>query len=281
MDLQTCEREVIHDPNAPEIAQVRRLQSRAERDRRGLFLADGIRFVARALETGARIETLLMVPEVRRHPFARKLLREAGERGIPNITVTPEVYRSLSLAESPQGFAAVVRQRWETLRQVRPSGTLCWLCLETIRSPGNLGTILRTSDAVGAAGVILLGDGIDPYDPGAVRATMGAVFSQRIVRATFAELAAWKGRHRCLLVGTCPGVGVDYRAVSYARPAVLFMGSERTGLTPEQQALCDVLVRIPMVGSGDSLNVAIASAVMLYEVFSQRNPLGGRRSRRG
>jgi TrmH family RNA methyltransferase len=143
------------------------------------------------------------------------------------------------------------------------------VALSSIQSPGNLGTLLRTADAVGAAGVILLGDGVDPYDPAAVRASMGAIFSQRFVRASTRELAAWKRRSGALLVGTSPAAPTDYQALTYPPSLVLFMGHERQGLSPEEQALCDELVRIPMVGSSDSLNLAVATSVMLYEVFNQ------------
>jgi TrmH family RNA methyltransferase len=147
---------------------------------------------------------------------------------------------------------------------------LCWVALEAIHSPGNLGTILRTCDAVGAAGVILLGEAADPYDPATVRASMGSLFAQRLVRATPAELLAWKQRHGCRLIGTSPAGTVDYRELIYRPPMVLFMGSERHGLPAVHQTLCDEMVRIPMVGAADSLNLAVATSVMLYEVFGRR-----------
>ena len=139
-----------------------------------------------------------------------------------------------------------------------------------MRSPGNLGTILRTGEAVGASGLILIGDGVDPYDPACVRATMGAVFGQRFVRATEGELTAWKRRTGARLIGTSPHAKSDYRAVAYPPGTILFMGGERQGLSAQMQSLCDENVHIPMVGAGDSLNLAVATAVMLYEVFGQR-----------
>ena len=139
-----------------------------------------------------------------------------------------------------------------------------------MQSPGNLGTILRCCDAVGCAGVILLGKATDPYDPACVRASMGALFTQRFVRCTPEEFMAWKQKHGCLLVGTSPHAGDDYQKATYPAPVVLFMGSERKGLPPEFQTLCDRMVRIPMIGSSDSLNLAMATSVLLYEVFNQR-----------
>jgi TrmH family RNA methyltransferase len=147
------------------------------------------------------------------------------------------------------------------------------VALDAIQYPGNLGTILRTCDATGAAGVILLGATSDPYDPESVRASVGAIFSLQLARASPAEFAAWKRERGISVAGTSPAAALDYRAAAYAPPVVLLMGCERSGLPPALQALCDVLVRIPMVGRSDSLNLAVATSLMLYEVFRQRRPL--------
>jgi RNA methyltransferase, TrmH family len=160
--------------------------------------------------------------------------------------------------------------RWEPLYRIDPSNGLCWLVVETVQTPGNLGTIIRTCDAVGAAGIIILSRETDPYHPAAVRATMGSLFSQRFVRATLPELIAWKLRHDCMLIGTSPAAPMDYQAARYRPPVLLFMGEEREGLSRDHQALCDAMVKIPMVGGCDSLNLAIATGVMLYEIFNQR-----------
>jgi len=198
------------------------------------------------------------------------LTRRLARAGVPCLAVTGEVFRSISLKEGPQGIGAVVRQRWTPLEAIEPGGELCWVALDAVQDPGNLGTILRTSDAVGGAGVILLGPSTDPYDPAAVRASMGAVFSQRLARADFDGLAGWKRSRGFTVAGTSDAAPIDYHAVRYQSPLVLLMGSERQGLSARQQALCDLVVRIPMVGRGDSLNLAVATGVMLYEIFNQR-----------
>jgi TrmH family RNA methyltransferase len=165
----------------------------------------------------------------------------------------------------------VAWQRWEALERTSPSYDLCWVALAGIQYPGNLGTILRVSDAVGGDGVILLGTTTDPYDPLSVRASKGAICTQRLVRASLPVFSDWKRRHNCTVIGTSPSAETDYRAFSYPLPVALLMGCERNGLTGEQQALCDIMVRIPMVGRCDSLNVAVAAGVMLYELFNQRH----------
>jgi TrmH family RNA methyltransferase len=231
---------------------------------------EGLRAIVQAFEHDFDIDALIVAPELLESPLGRSLARQGRRAGIPCTEVPAELFRSLSLADEPQGIAAIARQRWEPLSQASPAAGLCWTALETVQSPGNLGSIVRTSEAVGGAGLILVGGAIDPYDPAVLRASMGALFGQRLVRTRPAEFAAWKRDHGCLLVGTSPGAATDYRAVRYDPPVVLCMGWERQGLSPRLQALCDVMVRIPMVGGSDSLNLAVASGVMLYEIFNQR-----------
>jgi TrmH family RNA methyltransferase len=261
---------LIDNPHRAEIRRIRALQSREGRERSGLFFCEGIRFLAEAAHQQVRLETLLVAPEMLSHPIARRLVREQRRSGVPCLEVTPEVFLGLSRAEEAQWVGAVAPQRWEAMAAIDPARALCWVALETVQTPGNLGTLLRTSEAVGAAGVILIGPGADPYHPACVRATMGAIFAQRLVRTTMAEFTAWKQRHGCTLVGTSPTATVDYHSVPYRPPIVLFMGGERQGLSRQHQALCDEVVRIPMVGRADSLNLAVATSVMLYEVFNQR-----------
>ncbi|MDQ5823992.1 MAG: RNA methyltransferase [Chloroflexota bacterium] len=178
---------------------------------------------------------------------------------------------SLAMADDPQGIGAVVHQKWLPLERVRLGGKLCWLSVDEIHSPGNLGSILRTSDSVGGAGIILLSDSTDPYDPATVRASMGALFSQRFVRTTPDALAHWKEPRQWQMVGTSPHATLDYHEAQYGdTPTILLLGNEQKGLSEQVQALCDLVVRIPIVGRSDSLNVAVATGVILYELFNQR-----------
>src|SRR5205814_6706038 len=137
-------------------------------------------------------------------------VRQLRRARTPFLEVTPEVFHSMAQGDDPQGLAAVVRQEWASLEEARPEDGLCWIAASTIQSPGNLGTVLRTSDAVGGAGLFLLGGAADPYDGAMIRASMGALFSHRFVRTSMSGLLAWKRRHRCLLVGTSPSAEEDY-----------------------------------------------------------------------
>lgn len=268
---------LISSQSNPAIRQIRGLRSRKEREQTGLFFIEGIRIVAEAVQTGAAIESLVVAPDLLTSDFAGDLVEQQRRTGIPVVEVTPGVFESLSSKDGPQGLGAVVRQRWESLDTVSPGPGPGWVALSAVQDPGNLGTILRTADAVGCSGVILVGPTTDPYDPAALRASMGAVFAQRLVRADVAQLAAWKRRTGAVLVGTSDAAATDYRSAAYKLPVVLFMGSERQGLSEEEKALCDLMVGIPMVGRSDSLNLAVATAVVLYELFNQGRGLGPQR----
>jgi TrmH family RNA methyltransferase len=266
---QHGETQLITSPHNAAISRIRALRGRKERARSGLAFAEGIRLVVEAARQPAALETLVVAPDLLTSALAHDLLREQRAAGTACLYVSAAVFGTLASRERPQGLGAVVRQRWQSLELAAHADRRCWVALEAVQDPGNLGTILRTADAVGAAGVILLGPATDPYDPAAMRASMGAVFTQQLVRAQPAELAQWVRQRGIGVVGTSGAAPDDYRAIAYPRPLVLLMGSERQGLSAEQQALCDRIVRIPMVGHADSLNLAVATSLVLYEIFHQ------------
>lgn len=260
---------IISSTANPRIKHIRLLASRQEREKIQQFFIEGIRIVGEAVQMGADIETLVYAPSLLKSHFALELVQQQQARGISCLEVSAEVFRSLSTKDGPQGIGAVVRQRWEILEQVIPQQNDFWVALDATQDPGNIGTILRTSDAVGCSGLILLGHSADPYDAGALRASMGAIFSQRLIKASFDDFVQWKQRHTLSVIGTSDAASTDYRATTYHRPIVLLMGSEREGLSPSEQSVCDVMIQIPMVGRSDSLNLAVATGIVLYEIFYQ------------
>ena len=170
------------------------------------------------------------------------------QKRIPIREVTPDLFLRRLRAEEPQWIGTIVRQRWDTPAHVTHSSRLCRVALAQVHSPGNLGTILRTGDAVGASGLILISDAVDPYDPACIRATMGAIFARRLVRMMASDFASWKHSGEYRLAGTSPHAERDYQATPYPARTVLLMGGERKGLSEERQRLCDALVCLPMVG---------------------------------
>lgn len=261
---------MISSVSNDKIKEIRKLQGRKARMESGAFFLEGIRLVGSAVQSGAEIETLVVAPELLRSEFGQELVKQQAAQGVAVLEVSGEVFHRISQKDGPQGIGAVVKQRWLPLSRVELVPGKLWVALDAVADPGNLGTILRTNDGAGGAGVILLDQSTDVYDPATVRGSMGAVFDQQIVRTSFAEFAAWKHEKAVLLVGTSGAATADYHAYQYPERFVLLMGSERLGLLPQHLALCDAVVSIPMGGKSDSLNLAVATAVVLYEIYNQR-----------
>lgn len=253
----------------PTIRQIRALRQRKERERDGLFFIEGVRLVGEAIQLGATVEALVVAPELLSSPFAQDLVRQQASAHTRIVEVSAEVFVGLSQKDGPQGLAAVAHQRWCDLPDVCLGPPPGWVALVEPADPGNLGTILRTVDAVGASGVLLLGNATDPYDPAALRASMGAIFAVQLARASFDAFAVWKRETGTYVVGTSDKAPTDYQAVIYTQPMMLLMGGERQGLSPTHQDICDLMVRLPMRGRSDSLNLAVATGVLLYELLSQ------------
>jgi TrmH family RNA methyltransferase len=264
---------VIDDIHHPSIQQFLALRDRSERDRRGLFLCEGLRFLIQGLASRA-VERVYVTPALLGSGPATRYLNAARRSGIPVEAVSERMFRRMSLSTEPSGIGIVARQRWRDLPSPNSLHDGCWVSFDMVQSPGNFGTVLRTCDAAGASGTLLIGADVDPNDPGAVRGSMGSIFSQRLTRTSWEELRKWAGAARVLIVGTSPHANYDYREVSYRRPVVITMGCERRGLSEERLSECDAVVRIPMVGTADSLNVAVAASIILYEVYGQRKPAG-------
>ncbi len=252
------------------VKAIRALKRRKERDARGLAYVEGIRAVLTAIESDADIALLVIAPDLLTSATARAALQRANTEGIELLEVSRQVFDSLSNRDGPQGLAAVICQRWRPLDSVTLEDGDRWLALTAVQDPGNLGTILRTADASGATGVILLESGADPWDPTAIRASTGAVFTQHLVRADWASFTAWASASGATVVGATDDAKTTYRGADYGSRTVVLLGSEREGLTEAQRDFCNALVAIPMRGSVDSLNLGVAASLVAYEVMHQR-----------
>jgi RNA methyltransferase, TrmH family len=261
--------DLISSRNNPKIKQVRALRQRKARQESKLFLVEGIRHVGEAIQAGAAVQAICYAPELLKSEFAQELIQAQERAGVECYAVSAEVFDSLADKENPQGILAVVHQPECRLEDLAPHNFPWGVTLVAPQDPGNLGTILRTIDAVGASGLLLLESSVEPYHPGAVRASMGALFWYPVVMASFAAFEAWARRHAYHVFGTSAHASTDYRAVrAYPKPRILLLGSEREGLTPQQTAACEQLVCLPMVGRTTSLNLAVAAGVMLYAMHA-------------
>ncbi len=250
---------------------IRSLQMRKARRETGLFVAEGASLLITARDAGWQPKMLAFLAGSAADGAARDLVRWAEAAGAECLEVSQAVLGKLAAKENPQTVLGVFEQVWKPLPA--PSGVATealWVGLEAVRDPGNLGTIVRTADAVGASGVVLIGPCVDPYSYEAVRATMGSIFNVPLARVGPQEALQWVRHWPGDVVGAHLRGKEDFRSVAYREPTLLLMGSEGPGLSSELGAVCTRLVRIPMVGRIDSLNLAVATALMLYEIRKGR-----------
>jgi TrmH family RNA methyltransferase len=248
------------------VKAVRALHMRKEREATGRFLAEGLKFIGEALDQGRTPRLLLVGMEARPHPLLDRAKAETLATGGDVLTVTHPILEKISRRDNPQTVLGVFDQVYTPLSAIQPASAPCWVALEQVRDPGNLGTIIRTADAAGCGGVVLIDDCVDPYSTEAGRATMGSVFAVAIARASAAEFLAWRQTWPGSVIGTRLDASCGYRDAAIQHPALILMGNEQAGLTDALAAACDVNVKIPMRGRADSLNLAIATGVMVYAV---------------
>ncbi|HSO46741.1 MAG TPA: RNA methyltransferase [Rhizobiaceae bacterium] len=251
----------------PVIKDIRGLALKKNRDIEKRFLGEGLKLVTDALDGGWPVHVMVYAKRMAHEPHFQAAAARARARGALILEVSEKVLGAISRRDNPQMAIAVFGQRWTELAAIRPKDGDVWLALDRVRDPGNLGTIIRTVDGVGAKGVILVGETTDPWNIEAVRATMGSLFHVPLARASQAQFLQWRKGWPGLVAGTHLEGSVDYRSPDYSgKPVLLMMGNEQQGLPGELAQSCDVLCRIPMAGAADSLNLAVATGVMLYEV---------------
>ena len=252
------------------VKAVKKLSDHRERLHTKTYLIEGLHIVGEALDRHQKIETLIVAPDILVSEYGISLLQKAEAQNCAVVEFSKEVFTSISGRDGPQGIAAIIRQNWSTLKDTHPVKGEIWVALESIQNPGNLGTIMRTADSVGARGVLLLDHSTDPYDPTSVKASMGALYNLKIIKSDLAEFSGWVSREGIPLIGSSDRANQDYHTYQFPDPCVLLMGSEREGLPQEYLDLCTEVVCIPMEGRSDSLNLAIATSVILYQVYNQR-----------
>jgi TrmH family RNA methyltransferase len=251
--------EAITSLSNPLVKRARSLHQRKARAETGLFLVEGIYHVGEVVEAGWGIESVFYAPELLTSSFARNLLAKLKT---PPQPVSIPVMESLADKENPQGIVAVVRQKQFQLRELKPCRSV--VALVSPQDPGNVGTILRTMDAVGADALFLLDGGVELYHPTNVRASMGSLFWKPVIQTSFDEFIAWACKGKYQLIGTSAKADVNYQTLVPQIPWVLILGNEQKGLSSAQTAACDVTVSLSMQGRVSSLNLAIAAGILLY-----------------
>ncbi|MBA1335788.1 MAG: rRNA methylase [Firmicutes bacterium] len=262
---------MISSQSNPIIKKVKKLHSRAGRKKFKQYFIEGIRGVEQVLDNGAPVREALFSRDVLEFAGGEDLIRRLEEKGIPVIEVSREVFDSIADTGSPQYIMAVLDIIQYEIESVISGENILVVIVDGIQDPGNLGTIIRTADAAGADGVILLKGTADLYNPKTVRSTMGSVFSTPIIHADdAASLIELLHRHGVAVVATGLEGSKYYFEVDYTGSTAVVIGSEAHGVSDGIMERCDECVRIPMQGKAESLNAAVASAVVLYKAVEQR-----------
>jgi TrmH family RNA methyltransferase len=253
----------------PTVKFLRSLREKKHRKAAGKFLAEGLRLLTDARECGHLPEVLVMANGREGHPLLEQLEAEVYAAGGEVLELAPDLLTKITGKDNPQAVAGVFAEFDTSLAALDRTTAKIWLVAQALRDPGNLGTMLRTGDAVGAGGLILIDDCADPFSVEAVRASMGAVFTQAIAQAKWEEFLPWLRSSPGQLVAASLRDAVDYRGAPYAAPCFLLVGNESRGLPEEYETTCDLRVTMPMKGRADSLNAAVAGAVLAYEALAK------------
>jgi TrmH family RNA methyltransferase len=267
-----AERRTITGFSNPTVKFLRSLREKKHRKAEGRFLAEGLRLLTDARESGRLPEMLVMAKGRDGHPLLAALEADVLAAGGEVIETEEEILAKITGKDNPQAVAGVFAEFDTSLAALDRSGAKIWLVAQALRDPGNLGTMLRTGDAVGAGGLILIDDCADPFSVEAVRASMGAVFTQQIAQARWDEFLPWLRGGAGQLVAASLRDAVPYRGAPYAAPCFLMVGNESRGLPEDYEMACDLRVTMPMLGRADSLNAAVAGAVLAYEVLASLRP---------
>ncbi|MDG5749894.1 RNA methyltransferase [Qipengyuania sp. XHP0211] len=264
----THPRRLITGFSNPTVKALRALREKKHRKAAGKFLAEGLRLLTDARECGHLPEVLVLATGRDPHPLLAELEAAVAAAGGEVIETSPDILSKITGKDNPQAVAGVFAEFDTTLASLNRSRADIWLVAQALRDPGNLGTMLRTGDAIGAGGLILIDDCADPFSVEAVRASMGAVFTQAIARAEWSEFESWLRDGTGQLVAASLREAQPYRGAPYAAPCFVMVGNESRGLPEEYEMACDLRVTMPMKGRADSLNAAVAAAVLGYEVLA-------------
>ncbi len=260
----------------PRIKSIKALAHKKNRDQDGTFLVEGMKLVWDAFENGWEIDTLIYAATTNDNVQVKELAAKLRVAGADILEVNEKVLSSITRRDNPQMMVGVMRQSWKRAPSNVKDKSSVWIALDRVRDPGNLGTIIRTADSAGAEGIILVGETTDPFSLEATRASMGSIFNVPLVRMDEKEFLKWRISWEGMVVGTHLEGATDFRTIDYQSQSVLLlMGNEQQGLPDDLASTCDKLALIPMHGAADSLNLAIATGVMLFHMGKKLPPVEG------
>jgi TrmH family RNA methyltransferase len=266
---------IITSSANPKIKQTLALRNRRDRDETGLFLIEGFREISRALTGKVSIHQLLYCEELFLGSHEQELIASCSKQGASLLKTSPHVFQKISYRDRPDGLLAIAKKMNFSLdemeQKLTPNKSPLIVIAEAIEKPGNLGTIIRSSDAAGVDMVIVANGCTDIYNPNVVRASVGTLFTIPVIETSNEEALAFCQRHTIQLLAATPEGQAIYTKVLMTGPLGIVVGTEQLGLTPFWKEACHTRVRIPMLGVADSLNVAMATTLFLFEAVRQRH----------
>ena len=261
--------EIIKSRQNEKIRLARSLKQRKKREDEKRYLIEGLFHLGEALEAKAKLDFVLVAPPLIRNEFGQKLLGELEKSSVALFEIDEQMLDELSLREKSSGFLGVGESQYFSLEDVDMQSAQRLLALIAPQNPGNVGSVLRSIDAFGVDGILLLDGGVDAYHPAAIRAGMGAHFWKKIIRASFEDFIGWANKNAVQIIGSSAKGGIDLKQVKIKKPYTLLMGSEREGLSQEQLAQCQTVISLPMQGRSTSLNLSVAAGIMLFALENQ------------
>lgn len=255
----------------PKVKLATKLWDRRSREKNGQFLIEGYRELSRAIENDEEIESLFFCKELFLGSSEMALIDRCAQKGAFIYQTSEKVFKSFSYRDRPDGLIAIAKMRHLSLQDLKPSKNPFLIVAEAIEKPGNLGTILRSADGAGVEGVIVSDRCTDIFNPNVVRSSVGTLFSLPVIESSTTDCIEWLKKNKIKLVAATPEAKIDYTKADFTGPLAIVVGTEQYGLSQQMKNEADILVRIPMMGIADSLNVGVATALLLYEVHRQRH----------
>jgi len=269
--------EIITSIHNPRVKAATRLRDARERSRQGRFLIDGVRELERAVEAGIQLNEVFVCPELLASPAAQALIETLETKRVEIVQVAPRVFAKLAYGDRTEGLVAVAVTPRTTLADLQlhenPKCGPLVCVLEGVEKPGNFGAVLRSADAAGVSAVIVASGRTDIYNPNAIRASLGTVFTLPVVAAPTSEVIAWLQSQELAIHAARVDGAADYTAANFTKPCAIVLGSEAMGLSEAWSGANVAAIKIPMLGKADSLNVSATAAVLFYEARRQRTGL--------
>jgi TrmH family RNA methyltransferase len=259
--------DLISSASNPLVKRIRALADRRTRRREGAFVVEGVAPVWQAVDAGVEIEVLVVCDELLERSPARTMVAAQESAGVAVARLSLDLFTRISDRDGPSGLAAILRAPDDSVEALGVATDSFFVAADEMSNPGNLGTVIRTAEGLGAAGVLLVGDGADPLSPQAVKASMGSLFHLPVVHLPDLDsLFDWARASGVRTVTTSATATTRLRDADLSRPLVLLLGAERTGLPQAALERSDVAVTIEMSGHATSFNVAVAAGILMYEV---------------